>query len=66
VAREAHRHRAAPEPEPWGCDCASGRGTIDHLLVMPVRPLALILAKLWSMGLVVLPLQLIRVRSTPA
>jgi len=29
-------------------------GTIEHLLVMPVTPLAIMLAKVWSMGLVVL------------
>jgi len=28
-------------------------GTIEHLLVMPVTPLEIMLAKLWSMGLVV-------------
>jgi ABC-2 type transport system permease protein len=28
-------------------------GTIEHLLVMPVTPLQIMLAKLWSMGLVV-------------
>jgi ABC-2 type transport system permease protein len=30
------------------------RGTIEHLLVMPVTPLEIMLAKVWSMGLVVL------------
>lgn len=30
------------------------RGTIAHLLVMPVRPFEIITAKIWSMGLVVL------------
>lgn len=30
------------------------RGTLEHLLVMPVTPLEIMLAKLWSMGLVVL------------
>lgn len=29
-------------------------GTIEHLLVMPVTPLEIMLAKVWSMGLVVL------------
>lgn len=29
-------------------------GTIEHLLVMPVTPLEIMLAKIWSMGLVVL------------
>ena len=29
-------------------------GTIEHLLVMPVTPFAIMLAKIWSMGLVVL------------
>jgi len=29
-------------------------GTIEHLLVMPVRPSEIMLAKVWSMGLVVL------------
>lgn len=29
-------------------------GTIEHLLVMPVTPLQIMLAKVWSMGLVVL------------
>ena len=29
-------------------------GTIEHLLVMPLRPLEIMVAKLWSMGLVVL------------
>lgn len=29
-------------------------GTIEHLLVMPVTPLGIMLAKIWSMGLVVL------------
>lgn len=29
-------------------------GTIEHLLVMPVRPIEIMLAKIWSMGLVVL------------
>jgi ABC-2 type transport system permease protein len=29
-------------------------GTVDHLLVMPVRPLEIMLAKLWSMAAVVL------------
>ncbi|MBV5295309.1 MAG: ABC transporter permease [Curvibacter lanceolatus] len=28
-------------------------GTIEHLLVMPVRPLEIMLAKVWAMGLVV-------------
>jgi len=30
------------------------RGTIEHLLVMPVTPTEIMLSKLWSMGLVVL------------
>ncbi len=30
------------------------RGTIEHLLAMPVTPLEIMLAKIWSMGLVVL------------
>lgn len=30
------------------------RGTIEHLLVMPVTPLEIMLSKIWSMGLVVL------------
>jgi ABC-2 type transport system permease protein len=30
------------------------RGTLEHLLVMPVTPLEIMLAKVWSMGLVVL------------
>ena len=30
------------------------RGTIEHLLVMPVTPTEIMLAKVWSMGLVVL------------
>jgi len=30
------------------------RGTIEHLLVMPVTPLEIMAAKVWSMGLVVL------------
>ncbi len=30
------------------------RGTIEHLLVMPVTPAEIMLAKIWSMGLVVL------------
>jgi ABC-2 type transport system permease protein len=30
------------------------RGTIEHLLVMPVTPLEIMLSKVWSMGLVVL------------
>lgn len=30
------------------------RGTIEHLLVMPVTPLEIMLAKVWAMGLVVL------------
>nr|WP_217705680.1 ABC transporter permease [Peristeroidobacter soli] len=29
-------------------------GTVEHLLVMPLRPLEIMLAKVWSMGLVVL------------
>lgn len=29
-------------------------GTIEHLLVMPITPLEIMLAKIWSMGLVVL------------
>jgi ABC-2 type transport system permease protein len=29
-------------------------GTIEHLLVMPVRPLEIMLSKVWAMGLVVL------------
>ena len=29
-------------------------GTVEHLLVMPVTPLEIMLAKIWSMGLVVL------------
>ncbi|MBN0245560.1 ABC transporter permease, partial [Pseudomonas aeruginosa] len=29
-------------------------GTIEHLLVMPVTPFEIMLAKIWSMGLVVL------------
>src|SRR5690606_3667580 len=29
-------------------------GTVEHLLVMPVTPLQIMLAKVWSMGLVVL------------
>jgi ABC-2 type transport system permease protein len=29
-------------------------GTVEHLLVMPVRPIEIMLAKLWSMGAVVL------------
>lgn len=29
-------------------------GTIEHLLVMPISPLEIMLAKIWSMGLVVL------------
>lgn len=29
-------------------------GTIEHLLVMPVKPVEIMLAKVWSMGLVVL------------
>lgn len=29
-------------------------GTIEHLLVMPLQPLEIMLAKIWSMGLVVL------------
>ena len=29
-------------------------GTIEHLLVMPVTPAEIMLAKVWSMGLVVL------------
>ena len=29
-------------------------GTVEHLLVMPVTPLEIMLAKVWSMGLVVL------------
>jgi ABC-2 type transport system permease protein len=29
-------------------------GTVEHLLVMPVRPLEIMLAKLWAMGTVVL------------
>lgn len=29
-------------------------GTIEHLLVMPVRPMEIMLSKVWSMGLVVL------------
>ncbi|MEF3130982.1 ABC transporter permease [Rhizobium sp. 268] len=28
-------------------------GTVEHLLVMPVRPIEIMLAKVWSMGLVV-------------
>jgi ABC-2 type transport system permease protein len=30
------------------------RGTIEHLLVMPVTPLEIMISKVWSMGLVVL------------
>ena len=30
------------------------RGTIEHLLVMPVEPFEIMIAKIWSMGLVVL------------
>src|SRR5690606_6733373 len=30
------------------------RGTIEHLLVMPVTPLEIMASKIWSMGLVVL------------
>ncbi|MHC5224769.1 ABC transporter permease [Ignatzschineria sp. LJL83] len=30
------------------------RGTIEHLLVMPVTPMEIIIAKLWSMGILVL------------
>lgn len=30
------------------------RGTIEHLLVMPVTPLEIMMSKVWSMGLVVL------------
>ncbi|QJX02854.1 ABC transporter permease [Alcanivorax sp. IO_7] len=30
------------------------RGTVEHLLVMPVTPAEIMLAKIWSMGLVVL------------
>lgn len=29
-------------------------GTIEHLLVMPITPFEIMLAKVWSMGLVVL------------
>src|SRR5256885_15396250 len=29
-------------------------GTVEHLLVMPVTPTEIMLAKIWSMGLVVL------------
>nr|VUD28265.1 antibiotic transport system permease component [Raoultella sp. NCTC 9187] len=29
-------------------------GTVEHLLVMPVTPFEIMLAKIWSMGLVVL------------
>ena len=29
-------------------------GTIEHLLVMPVTPFEIMMAKIWSMGLVVL------------
>jgi ABC-2 type transport system permease protein len=30
------------------------RGTVEHLLVMPVTPIEIMLSKIWSMGLVVL------------
>lgn len=30
------------------------RGTVEHLLVMPVTPLEIMISKIWSMGLVVL------------
>jgi ABC-2 type transport system permease protein len=31
------------------------RGTVEHLLVMPVTPFQIMTSKIWSMGLVVLP-----------
>jgi ABC-2 type transport system permease protein len=34
-------------------------GTVEHLLVMPVRPIEIMLAKLWSMGSVVLAATLV-------
>lgn len=38
------------------------RGTIDHLLVMPVSPLEIMLAKVWANGLVILLATLLSIR----
>jgi ABC-2 type transport system permease protein len=35
-------------------DLVRERGTIEHLLVMPVTPFEIMISKVWSMGLVVL------------
>ncbi|EFK6540375.1 ABC-2 transporter permease [Escherichia coli] len=43
-------------------------GTVEHLLVMPITPFEIMMAKVWSMGLVVLvllPLQMLSGGSTP-
>ncbi|HHH6275734.1 TPA: ABC transporter permease [Escherichia coli] len=43
-------------------------GTVEHLLVMPITPFEIMMAKIWSMGLVVLvllPLQMLSGGSTP-
>ncbi|EFH1324524.1 ABC-2 transporter permease [Escherichia coli] len=43
-------------------------GTVEHLLVMPITPFEIMMAKIWSMGLVILvllPLQMLSGGSTP-
>ncbi|EHP6384728.1 ABC transporter permease [Escherichia coli] len=44
-------------------------GTVEHLLVMPITPFEIMMAKIWSMGLLVilvlLPLQMLSGGSTP-
>ncbi|EEZ4507551.1 ABC-2 transporter permease [Escherichia coli] len=44
-------------------------GTVEHLLVMPITPFEIMMAKVWSMGLLVilvlLPLQMLSGGSTP-